>query len=119
MSENKEHIKSKRKLGVKSFISGDYLQDGKVMANLPFLSFVALLMIFYIAYGYFADNTIRELSKEEKKSEQLYSELQSLMEVYDRESLQSTIAEKLKHKDIYEAKDPPRIIWLPNKSKNN
>ena len=69
-------------------------------------------MLLYISYGYYADNTIRSLSKEEKRSEKLYSELQSLMEIYDQESLQSTVAGKLEYKSIYEAKDPPRILWI-------
>ena len=112
MSEEQENSSPKRKLKLKGLVSGDFLQDGKVMANLPFLGFVALLMLCYISYGYFADNTIRGLSKEEKRAEELYSELQSLMEIYDQESLQSTVADKLKNKNIYEAKDPPRVLWV-------
>ena len=112
MSEENEKIKKKKGLGLKGFVSGDFLQDGKVVANLPFLSFIVMLMLLYIAYGYYADNTIRSLSKEEKRSEKLYSELQSLMEIYDQESLQSTVADKLESKSIYEAKDPPRVLWI-------
>jgi hypothetical protein len=112
MSEKKENIKKKKALGLRSVVSGDFLQDGKVVANLPFILFVVLLMLVYISYGYYADNTIRGLSREEKRSEKLYSELQSLMEVYDQESLQSTVADKLQNKNIYEAKDPPRIVWV-------
>ncbi|CAG5085708.1 FtsL-like putative cell division protein [Parvicella tangerina] len=113
MSEEKKNIKSvAKKLNPKGLVSGELLQDGKVLKNLPFLSYVAFLMILYIAYGYYADNTIRSLSSEEKRSDELYSELQSLMEVYNQKSLQSAVAEKLEGKKIYEAKDPPRVIWL-------
>ncbi len=113
MSEETKNIKKvARKLNPKGLVSGELLQNGNVLKNLPFLSYVALLMIVYIAYGYYADNTIRALSAEEKRSDKLYSELQSLMEVYNQKSLQSAVAEKLENKKIYEAKDPPRVIWL-------
>ncbi len=115
MSEVKENTKKKKGVGLRSLVSGDFLQDGKVVANLPFILFVVFLMLVYISYGYYADNTIRSLSKEEKRSEKLYSELQSLMEIYDQESLQSTVADKLKGKSIYEAKDPPRVMWIGKK----
>jgi hypothetical protein len=116
MSEEKENIKKKKKgLGLRSLVSGDFLQDGKVVENLPFILFVVLLMLVYISYGYYADNTIRSLSKEEKRSEKLYSELQSLMEIYDQESLQSTVADKLQNKNIFETKDPPRVMWIGKK----
>jgi hypothetical protein len=113
MSEEKRDIKTvAKKLNPKGLVSGELLQSGNVLKNLPFLSYVALLMIVYISYGYYADNTIRSLSSEKKRSDQLYSELQSLMEVYNQKSLQSAVAAKLKGEKIYEAQDPPRVIWL-------
>jgi len=111
MSEDKKDIKESVKgLGFKSIVSGDFLSDGRVMRNLPYLAFVAFLMVIYVAYGYYADHVIRDLANEEKRSEELYSELQSLMEVYDMESLQSKVASEIEVRDIYEAKDPPRTI---------
>lgn len=116
MSEEKGNIKKvAQKLNPKGLVSGELLQSGNVLKNLPFLAYMALLMIAYIAYGYYANNTIRALSHEEKRSDKLYSELQSLMEVYNQKSLQSAVAEKLENKSIYEAKDPPRVIWLGEK----
>lgn len=113
MSEEKKDIKRvARKLNPKGLVSGELLQNGNVLKNVPFLAYVSLLMIVYIAYGYYANNTIRELSAEEKRSDELYSELQSLMEIYNQKSLQSAVADKLEDKSIYEAKDPPRVIWL-------
>lgn len=114
MTEKKERNIKKwaGKLNPKGLVSGELMQSSNVLANLPFLMYVSLLMIVYIAYGYHADNTIRALSAEQKKGEQLYSELQSLIEVYNEKSLQSSVAGKLKQKEIYEAKDPPRVLWV-------
>lgn len=113
MTEEKKNIKTvAKKLNPKGLVSGELLQSGKVLKNLPFLIYMSVLMIAYISYGYYVDHTIRQLSVEVKKSDKLYSELQSLMEVYNQKSLQSSVAEKLEVKSIYEAKDPPRVIWL-------
>ncbi|MCB9195979.1 MAG: hypothetical protein H6600_00380 [Flavobacteriales bacterium] len=114
MTDKKEGNMKKlaKRFNPKGLVSGELIQSGNVLANLPFLMYVSLLMILYIAYGYHADQTIRALSSEEKKSDKLYSELQSLMEVYNQKSLQSAVAEKLENKAIYEAKDPPRVLWL-------
>lgn len=113
MSEEESDIKKvAKKLNPKGLVSGELLKSGNVLKNLPFLTYVAFLMIVYISYGYYTDSTIRHKSAEEKRSEELYSELQSLMEVYNQKSLQSSVASKLEKKKIYEAKDPPRVIWV-------
>ncbi|MFT5601118.1 MAG: hypothetical protein ACI8Q1_000561 [Parvicella sp.] len=110
MSEEKEIEKKKKKSSAfKRVISGDVLVDAGVLKNLPFLVFVAFLMLLYVAYGYSADHLIRDLSKEKKRAKELYSESQSLLEVYDMESLQSKVADKVRG-GVFEPKDPPRII---------
>ena len=104
--------KTKSKKGIKSVVSGDFLMDGLIQKNLTFILFVAFLMLIYVAYGYYANNTLRSLAKEEKRSEELYSKLQSMMEVFDKESLQSKISERVKVMNLVESKDPPRVIWI-------
>jgi len=95
---------------IKGVVSGEFLSSSGVVQNLPFLLFVTLLMILYIAYGYYVDGTVHQYSKEEKRAEELYSELQSLMEIYDQESLQSKIADDVKKFGLYESKYPPRVV---------
>lgn len=113
MSEKEVKNKQKKKgvgTRMKQVVSGDFLMDGLITRNLPFLLYITLLMILYVAYGYYVDNSIRSLVTEEKRAEELYSELQSLMEVYDQKSLQSKVAKDVNSYELYEAKDPPRII---------
>jgi hypothetical protein len=98
--------------GFKKVVSGDFLMDGVVQTNLPFMLYITFLMIVYVAYGYYVNNTLKDLTREEKKSEELYSRLQSMMEVFDKESLQSKIAERVKVINLVESKDPPRVIWI-------
>ena len=95
---------------IKKIVSGELLQKGAVVNNLPFLMYVTLLMVLYVAYGYYVDNTVRMIAFEEKESEKLYSELQTVLELYDQESLQSKVAEETAKWGIYESKDPPVVI---------
>ena len=67
-------------------------------------------MLIYVAYGYHVDNTVLSISKANKYGEQLYSELQSALELYDKESLQSKISEETSKWGLYESIDPPVII---------
>ena len=98
----------------KQIMSGELLQRGKIEKNLPFLLFLTLLMLVYIGYGYYVDNTYRQINNLDKKAEQLYSELQTALELYDQESLQSKIVEKTSKWGVYESKDPPKKIELIN-----
>lgn len=110
----KKSDKKKSARSFKNVVSGDFLMDGIIQKNLPFILYVAFLMLIYVAYGYYANNTLRSLAKEEVRSEELYSKLQSMMEVFDKESLQSRIADRVQVMNLVESKDPPRVIWIKN-----
>ena len=108
-------IKKKRvSLPLKGLVSGDMFSRGVVTKNLSFLLFVALLMLIYIGYGYYVDNTVRKVVREERVEGDLYSELQSLMEVYDQESLRSKVANEVAASSLFEIKDPPRVVLVEN-----
>jgi hypothetical protein len=92
---------------IKKIFSGDLFQRGVVINNIPFLSYITFLMLMYVAYGYHVDNTILSISKESNNGEKLYSELQSALEMYDRESLQSKVVEETAKWGLYESIDPP------------
>jgi hypothetical protein len=108
-------VKKKRvSLPLKGLVSGDMFSRGVVTKNLSFLLFVALLMLLYIGYGYYVDNTVRKVVREERIEGDLYSELQSLMEVYDQESLRSKVADDVAVSGLFETKDPPRVVLVEN-----
>lgn len=113
---NKEGMVKKKRvsLPLKRLVSGDMFSKGVVTKNLSFLLFIALLMLMYIGYGYYVDNTVRKVVKEERIEGDLYSELQSLMEVYDQESLRSKVANEVAVSSLFETKDPPRVVLVEN-----
>lgn len=115
----KKEKKSRNFSVVKPFrdvVSGDFLGKGVVERNLPFLGFVTALMLGYIGYQYYADNTVREQVKVEKESAELYSRLQSVKELFNEHSLQSKVAEGTKEIGMYESVDPPVAIKVENGS---
>ena len=114
-NSKKEKVKRKRvSLPLKGLVSGDMFSRGVVTKNLSFLLFIALLMLLYIGYGYYVDNTVRKVVREERMEGDLYSELQSLMEVYDQESLRSKVANEVAVSSLFETKDPPRVVLVEN-----
>ena len=114
---NSKEDKVKRKrvsLPLKGLVSGDMFSKGVVTKNLSFLLFIALLMLMYIGYGYYVDNTVTKVVREERIEGDLYSELQSLMEVFDQESLRSKVANEVESSSLFETKDPPRVVLVEN-----
>ena len=94
----------------KEIFSGDLFKKGMVINNTPFLVYVTFLMVLYVAYGYHVDGVVLEISKKSKTGEKLYSELQSALELYDKESLQSKVVKETEKWGLYESIDPPLVI---------
>ena len=101
----------------KEIFSGDLFKKGMVIKNTPFLVYVTFLMVLYVAYGYHVDGVVLDISKKSKTGEKLYSELQSALELYDKESLQSKVVKKTEKWGLYESVDPPLIIHNKNSDK--
>ena len=101
----------------KEIFSGDLFKKGMVINNTPFLVYVTFLMVLYVAYGYHVDGVVLEISKKSKTREKLYSELQSALELYDKESLQSKVVKETEKWGLYESVDPPLIIHNKNSDK--
>ena len=101
----------------REIFSGDLFKKGIVINNTPFLAYITFLMVVYIAYGYHVDGVVMTISKESKKAEELYSQRQSALELYDKESLQSKVVKETEKWGLYESIDPPLVIKC--KSLNN
>ena len=97
---------------LKNVFSGNILVEGLEASNLKFMFFITGLMIFYIGYGYSVDSTIKEHSKQEEIGAELYSELQSAKELYNKKSLQSKVADETKDVGLFESIDPPIVIEI-------
>ncbi len=104
---------------LKNVFSGNVLVEGLEANNLKFMFFITGMMIFYIGYGYYVDNTIKERSKQEEIGAELYSELQSAKELYNKKSLQSKVAEEMEDAGLFESIDPPTAIEITKENTEN
>ncbi len=78
--------------GLSAVFSGTFLTDEKNIKHLPFILFLALIAIFYIANGYYADDKIREFNKITNELKELRSEYISTKSELMFASKQSEIA---------------------------
>jgi hypothetical protein len=112
--ENPEEIKQKAKKQksnpLKGIIEGTILTRENVVKQLPFLIYMVLVAVLYIANSYNAEKTIIESTRTKKLNEEYrYSYISThskLMNV----SRQSELAHKLVNTGLKELKAPPHKI---------
>ncbi len=90
--------------------SGTFLANEKNFKHVPFILFAAVLATAYIAYGYYADDTIRDVNKitnnlKELKSEFIYTKSELMFA-----SKQSEVAKAAEPIGLKEPITPPLKI---------
>lgn len=95
---------------IRSVITGDFMKKDKVLRSLPFLFFLTFLGICYIANGYYAEKTIRELYKTNVDVKELRSEYITIKSELEIMKQQSQIALIIKGMGLKESTTPPKKI---------
>lgn len=90
--------------------SGTFLANEKNFKHVPFILFIAIMATAYIAYGYYADDTIRDVNKitnnlKELKSEFIYTKSELMFA-----SKQSEVAKAAEPIGLKEPITPPLKI---------
>lgn len=96
--------------GLSSVFSGTFLTNEKTLKHLPFILFLALVAIFYIANGYYADDKIREVNKISNQLKELRSEYISTKSELMFASKQSEVAKSAEQLGLKEPVVPPKKI---------
>ncbi len=60
--------------GLSKIFGGSFLSDDRTIQHMPFIFFLALIAILYIANGYYADDKIREVNKISNQIKELRTE---------------------------------------------
>lgn len=96
-------------------LSGKFLQNEWVRKNLPFFSFLYLLILAYIGIGYYAEGLVKKISKSEQEIKDLRSEYISIKSELMVKSKQSTVAKTMieYQTNIKETMIPPKKIVIP------
>lgn len=98
-----------------SLISGNFLAKENVVSSLPFVFYLTLLGILYIANGYNAEKLVRELDQVNDDLKELRSEYITIKSDLNYESKQSQVAEKTEAFGVMESIVPPTKIKLSKK----
>lgn len=101
---------------IHDILGGDYLSRESVIGNLPFLIFVALLALIYIANTYYADKTVKEIEKtkvELKELRFIYTTTKSNLMYHSK---QTEIARRAFLLGLKETMIPPYKIFYSNDS---
>ena len=104
----------KKKSGIikslNSVFSGTFLSNEKVLKHIPFLLFLSVIAILYIANGYWADDKIRQVNKLGSRLKELRSEYISTKSDLMFVSKQSEVAKSADKMGLKEPIAPPMKI---------
>ena len=96
--------------GLSSVFSGTFLTNEKNLRHIPYVIFLALIAIFYIANGYYADGKIREFNKVTNELKELRSDYISSTSELMFASKQSEVAKAVEPLGLKEPIVPPTKI---------
>lgn len=96
--------------GLSAVFSGSFLTNEKTLRSVPYIIFLAFIAILYIAYGYYADDTIRESNKVSNQLKELRSEYISTKSELMFASKQSEVAKAVDSLGLKEPVVPPMKI---------
>ncbi len=110
----KTKVKPKKKstIAFKKILNGEFLSRAEIIDNLPFISFIAFLMVLLISWGYYTESIGKKEAKLEKELGELNSEYFTLGSEYNRLSRQTQVAERLKETGLKESVNPPKKIKI-------
>ena len=106
----------KERRPIHDILGGDILSRGSVTRNLPFLVFLALLALVYIANTYYAEKVVKEIERTKSELKELrfqYTTTKSTLMYYSK---QTEIAKRALKLGLKETTIPPYKIFYASDS---
>ncbi|MDP4266002.1 MAG: FtsL-like putative cell division protein [Bacteroidota bacterium] len=104
---------------IDNLFGGRFFTNVKVMRQIPFVLFITLLALIYIANNNHSDKTVREIESIKKELKELRSEHISVKSELNKRSSQSEIASQLEETGLKESVVPPQKIFVDLKEVNS
>ncbi len=95
---------------------GKMFESGLPVKYIPYILYITVLGIVYIANTHYSDRLNSSILKLQKEVEDARSAYTTLKSDYSYESKQSEVAKKVKSIGLIEDKNPPRKIVIKTKS---
>jgi hypothetical protein len=98
-------------------LNGDFLTHNSSTKQLPFILFLAIIAILYIANGYYAERTVRQINDANKELKELHSEYITTKSTLMQVSTQSSVARLAAAQvaGLQESKEAPKKIIVESK----
>jgi len=103
---------NRRKFRVKSIIDGSFLTREGLLKQLPFILYISLLFIIYIANSYFGEKTVFEIENTKKELIELRSEYITAKSRLMISTNLSQVTKKLRPIGIKPSHVPPQKIFV-------
>jgi len=105
-----------KRASVKEVIDGSFLTRDIFLKQMPFIFFLAVLAVVYIANRYHAEKIVRDTEKMKKELQDLRSETIASSSELMYISKQSKVAAMIKRQgiDLHESVEPPKKIVITN-----
>lgn len=104
--------------GIQGLFSGEFLAREGMIARLPFIGFLAVLLMSHIALMYSFENSAREKNKLQSELNELRSQYNTTLSVLEKAKQQSEVAKSIEAIGLRELSQPPTIIEI-NSSNNS
>ena len=114
MAEEKN--KKKRQNPIVAVLTGSLLTQDSVVRHLPYMLFLAFFGLVYIANGYLAESSVREINRSQQQIKELRSEQISMKSELNNTIIESELIKIIAQRDLglMESFDPPKKIILEN-----
>lgn len=104
--------------GVQGMFSGEFLAREGMTSRLPFIGFLAVLLMLHIALMYSFENSAREKNKLQSELNELRSQYNTTLSALEKAKQQSEVAKSIEAIGLRELSQPPTIIEI-NKQNNS
>jgi len=91
-------------------LNGDVMQHEGFTKNISFMVYTVVLLIMYLGYGYYAENSLRELMNTDAKLKEVKAEYVTSKSILEQKKLQSKIAESVASTGLRESLESPYKI---------
>ncbi len=117
--KKKEKVKQKTEPGLLvQVITGNILTRDSIVNQIPFVVYVAMLMVLMIGWGYNGENMVREMDKVGSQVKELKSEYTTTSTKLEVMRQQTKVAEEIARLGLEESRVPPKKIVIEPKEEN-
>jgi hypothetical protein len=112
----KEEQKELKKYSLKELITGNVLKQKAIVKQLPFIIFIVVLAMLYIANRFHAEHLLRETAKLQEELNELRAESITVASELMYSSRQSQVIKLVEENELglKEARTPPRRVKMRN-----